>query len=364
MRQSVASPRSVQRAPRTRRRVWVLALVFASCTHALLVLLGSFQEDPIWAEPRAWGVVSQTIDVEFEFDQDTSSAGGGSELIGTEEVALGSSEQPVEEKAPVASVVTPKPSAIAASPEPPEVVAPSLDEPEFDAQRDWYEQDVLFANTSDMAFEGARPRAAFKRTAELAFPAAMPGRDKAQNGRFQGRGQGRYGGPGGPGGTGKAAFVDRDFAFGGTEGAFLGRMCFVPEDLRSLKELGACTTQLQFRTDSINVPPREFEQGFPGVSDRDEWFSILYTGTVMVQKEGLYAFRVLSDDGAVLHIDGKPVVDNDGLHGPISRIGRVTLSEGAHRLELWYFQGPRLLVALQVFVTPPGQGERLLGPTL
>jgi hypothetical protein len=58
------------------------------------------------------------------------------------------------------------------------------------------------------------------------------------------------------------------------------------------------------------------------------------------------------------------VVDNDGLHGPSAVAGEVELSVGPHRFELWYFQGPRMLVALQVFVTPPGQGERLLQPTL
>lgn len=124
-------------------------------------------------------------------------------------------------------------------------------------------------------------------------------------------------------------------------------------DFRSLQPLGAVYAS------EINIPPRRFEQGFPGVSDRLEWFGVRYEGNFRVASAGPHRFRILSDDGARLLVDGEPVVVNDGVHPPSSAEGTVTLTAGVHRLELEYFQGPRFDIALQLFWNPPGQDERI-----
>lgn len=171
-----------------------------------------------------------------------------------------------------------------------------------------------------------------------------------------GLGRGRYGGRGGNG----AGFGDGRGSFGGASGHFRGQVCFIEPGTKALRQLGLCQVQGEFFTDVFNITPRSFTAGFPGVSERTEWFAILYTGSVEVSEEGQYRFRVLSDDGAILRIDGEVVVDNDGQHGPVSAAALKTLTPGKHLLELRYFQGPRTMVALQVFVTPPGGKERLL----
>ncbi|MBY8852545.1 hypothetical protein K7G98_31675, partial [Saccharothrix sp. MB29] len=51
-----------------------------------------------------------------------------------------------------------------------------------------------------------------------------------------------------------------------------------------------------------------------------------------------YTFRVLSDDGSRLSIDGKVVVDHDGLHGPDPKDGAVTLTTGYHSLFVEHFE--------------------------
>lgn len=79
----------------------------------------------------------------------------------------------------------------------------------------------------------------------------------------------------------------------------------------------------------------------------------------MTRLPGAYSFRILSDDGTRLYVDGKPVVDNDGVHKARSQQGVVQLSPGSHQLTLDYFQGPRYAIALQVYVTAPGGAERL-----
>lgn len=171
-----------------------------------------------------------------------------------------------------------------------------------------------------------------------------------------GMGKGKDGGRGGNG----AGFGDGRGSFGGASGHFRGQVCFIEPGTKALRQLGLCNVQGEFFTDVFNVTPRSFTAGFPGVSERTEWFAILYTGTVTVTEAGSYRFRVISDDGAILRIDGDVVVDNDGQHGPTSAAALAHLEPGLHQLELRYFQGPRTTVALQVFVTPPNGRERLL----
>ena len=51
-----------------------------------------------------------------------------------------------------------------------------------------------------------------------------------------------------------------------------------------------------------------------------------WRGTFTADAAGFYAFSTTSDDGSMLYIDGEVVVDNDGLHGPQTRQGAVTLT--------------------------------------
>jgi hypothetical protein len=53
--------------------------------------------------------------------------------------------------------------------------------------------------------------------------------------------------------------------------------------------------------------------------------------------EELYRFALLSDDGSKLWIDGKVVVDNDGLHSSETKVGFAPLAKGWHTLELRWF---------------------------
>jgi hypothetical protein len=108
-----------------------------------------------------------------------------------------------------------------------------------------------------------------------------------------------------------------------------------------------------------DVPQRAFEDGFPGVTGQFEWFAIVYSGMFNVSQAGTYQFRINSDDGTKLTIDGTPVVLNDGQHAPASVSGSINLTAGDHEMVLEYFQGPRYLIALQVWVTPPGGTEQI-----
>ena len=125
-------------------------------------------------------------------------------------------------------------------------------------------------------------------------------------------------------------------------------------DLHKLKHRGKA-----IYTESLNIPPHHFDQGFPGVSTRFEWFAIDYTGRFWIEQAGLYTFTLTSDDGSRLSIDGGLVVDNDGTHPPRTREESVMLRRGIHTLRVEYFQGPRFQVALILEVARPGEEPRV-----
>jgi hypothetical protein len=125
-------------------------------------------------------------------------------------------------------------------------------------------------------------------------------------------------------------------------------------DFQKMKPVGVIYTT------SLNVPPQDFKRGFPGVTKRIEWFAIDYTGRFWVEKEGVWRFSLLSDDGSKLYIDGAEVIDNDGPHPPQVVAGFVTLKHGAHDIRVSYYQGPRYHVALVLLVAPPGEAPRVL----
>ena len=104
----------------------------------------------------------------------------------------------------------------------------------------------------------------------------------------------------------------------------------------------------------LNLPPRDFTEGFPGVTNRDEWFAIDYTGRFWINKPGTYQFSLSSDDGSKLYIDDFLVIDNDGIHATRTERGEVALPFGSHRIRVSYFQGPRYRISLILSVSPPG----------
>jgi hypothetical protein len=122
-------------------------------------------------------------------------------------------------------------------------------------------------------------------------------------------------------------------------------------ELKKLKSVG------KIYATELNVPPQDFQQGFPGVTKRFEWFAIDYTGRFWISKPGEYRFALTSDDGANLYIDDNLVVDNDGEHPPETRSAALHLKGGIHTLRVSYFQGRRFQVALMLQIA--GEGEQL-----
>jgi hypothetical protein len=71
---------------------------------------------------------------------------------------------------------------------------------------------------------------------------------------------------------------------------------------------------------------------------RDEEFALRFSGFVKIEREGVYRFRLGSDDGSYLIIAGAKVIDNDGLHGYVERSGAVRLGTGVYPVEIGFFE--------------------------
>ena len=64
---------------------------------------------------------------------------------------------------------------------------------------------------------------------------------------------------------------------------------------------------------------------------------LTYKGYINIPEDGIYSFYLSSDDGSMLYIDGKQVIDNDGLHAPGEVTGQAALKQGYHPIEVQYF---------------------------
>jgi mono/diheme cytochrome c family protein len=93
---------------------------------------------------------------------------------------------------------------------------------------------------------------------------------------------------------------------------------------------------------------------------RGDRFAFRYEGFFEAERAGNYKFSLFSDDGSRLSVDGKVVVDNDGIHPPQSARGSVQLTAGVHKITVAYFQGGGG-AELEVAVDSPGTGRIDLG---
>ncbi len=97
-----------------------------------------------------------------------------------------------------------------------------------------------------------------------------------------------------------------------------------------------------------------------GVAPRGGDYAIKFEGVFKADRDGNYRFFLSSDDGSNLYIDGKKVVDDDGIHPTQGAGGSVRLTKGMHHVTVAFFQaggGAELDVKVRI----PGSGIQPLG---
>ena len=75
------------------------------------------------------------------------------------------------------------------------------------------------------------------------------------------------------------------------------------------------------------------------LDDYKNQFGIVYSGKLTAPKDGEYSFSIAGDDGVRLFINGKKVVEDDGIHASTEiKEGKTKLKAGEHDLRVEYFQ--------------------------
>ena len=81
-------------------------------------------------------------------------------------------------------------------------------------------------------------------------------------------------------------------------------------------------------------------EGFDvSVAKRNDNMALEFQGYLHVKDEGEYTFFLTSDDGSKLFLDDQLAVDNDGIHPPTLKEGKVRLKPGVHKLVVGVFNG-------------------------
>ncbi len=83
---------------------------------------------------------------------------------------------------------------------------------------------------------------------------------------------------------------------------------------------------------------------------RTDKFAFEFTGYIRIDKDAIYTFFTDSDDGSMLYIDDKEIVNNDGDHGNVEKSGKAALKKGFHKIKVLYFDsggGNSLKVSMQ-----------------
>jgi cytochrome c len=94
-------------------------------------------------------------------------------------------------------------------------------------------------------------------------------------------------------------------------------------------------------------------EDFGGLKDN---FVAHVEGYLNIPADGTYEFRVESDDGSLLFINGAQVVNNDGNHGRVPVDGKVELKTGFHPFQIRYFEAAGSAY-LGFLWRPPGENS-------
>ncbi len=76
----------------------------------------------------------------------------------------------------------------------------------------------------------------------------------------------------------------------------------------------------------------------PRVADAPA-FGLILEGFFKAEKEGLYHFHLSSDDGSILYLGDKELIDNDGLHSNQTESGSAALRKGFYPFKIMFAEG-------------------------
>jgi hypothetical protein len=96
-------------------------------------------------------------------------------------------------------------------------------------------------------------------------------------------------------------------------------------------------------------------------------FSVKWTGYINIPgtpDEGApYEFRLTSDDGSWLFIDGALEINNPGVHGPSAVDGSIILDPGSHEIVIDFYETANTECGIVFYWKPPGATDWEIVPS-
>jgi len=89
-------------------------------------------------------------------------------------------------------------------------------------------------------------------------------------------------------------------------------------------------------------------------------FSVEWRGWLRIDRDGQYTFSTRSDDGSTIEIDGAVVVDNGGVHDPMTRAATVAMTPGVHQIRVRFVQATDGFQFRASWTPPDGHEESAL----
>lgn len=91
----------------------------------------------------------------------------------------------------------------------------------------------------------------------------------------------------------------------------------------------------------------------------DRW-SVIWDTCWIVDEPQEVRFRIRSDDGSRLYLDGEKVLENWGNHAARTRTGRATVQDGLHHLRIEYYEASKeAMIKLEVAYGKDGEWQPL-----
>lgn len=122
---------------------------------------------------------------------------------------------------------------------------------------------------------------------------------------------------------------------------------FEAAQFRQLSDMDHLTPIDEGSTERLVIPKKH----------RAQQFGFRFFGQIHAEIAGEYTFSIISDDGSRLSIDGKEVVDNDGIHPSQEVKGRIRLDAGDHNFDLLYFNAGGDIELRAAWVRPGAKSE-------
>ena len=99
-------------------------------------------------------------------------------------------------------------------------------------------------------------------------------------------------------------------------------------------------TQLpDFKNEKIIKKGKIYDFSLEEIAKNRAFFGLVFYGFLQIDHPAKYTFYVRSNDGSLLFINDKMIVDNDGLHGMGGTQGEIYLDKGMYSIRLEYFDG-------------------------